>query len=201
MAKIKFEDSYNGFVAFNKAWQCGLSDDIDTELAFHVEIMDIVDATGEGNEDYPFVVSIGIVAANPHESFNENEHESGHCDINQLGLIQDCVNYMGSVPVDHKFLGTDSLNRKITDNLKIGDATLVTSKHDFGTVAAQNGKGSKLTYPQFKTEDTARAWAKEMIKLYADTLMSLSGFILDAPINMIGDTGWSVIEKQVNGGK
>jgi len=192
---INFKDSYNGLVAFNPNWVCEL-DEKEVELALHIEIIDMKEATGEKEyEQYPFLVSISVIAANPHESFNEDEANKA----TQMSLIEDCMSYMGGVPIDHKFIETDRLNQDITGNLKAKEAMLITIASNFGTYAAQNGKGSKLTYPQFKTKSAAEIWAKQLVKLYSGSLMTLIGFTLDMPINMMGDIGWGVIEKQSNG--
>lgn len=196
---IKFKEQYNSVVAFNKNWVCGLSDQDNVELALHCEIVDMDGATGEPEyKEYPYVVSVSIVAAYPHHSFNEL---MGEDKPDQLSLIEDCMSYMGGVPVDHKLLDMDKDNKDITGNLKAKEACLVTKACDYGTVAAQNGKGTEITYPQFKTEEAAQKWIKELVKLYGDCLMSFVGFTLDQPINMIGDTGWGVIENQVSGRK
>lgn len=196
MKKLTFKDTYNGFVAFNPNWICGLEDNDDVELALYCEITDMYEATGEKEfEQYPIVASIQIVVADPHKSFDESDNK----DANRLSLISDMVSYMGGVPVDHDYISTDKSNKDITSHLKIKDACLVTHTHDFGTLAAQRGKGTSFSYPQFKTEDAAKAWVQELIKLYGDTLMMMVGFTLDRPINMIGDTGWKTIEQQVKG--
>lgn len=195
---IKFKEMYNGLVAFNENWHCGL-DDQEVELALHCEILNMDEMTGEAEfKEYPFVVSVAIVAANPHESFNElgeNDKPS------QMSLIEDCMSYMGGVPIDHKLLSTDKINKNITGELKAQDACFKTHTADYGTLAAQESPGSSITYPQFRTEEAAQKWVKELVKLYGDVLMTLVGFTLDQPINMIGDTGWSIVENQVKGRK
>ena len=77
---------------------------------------------------------------------------------------------------------------------------IVTKKSDFGTVAAQYGQGYEFKYLQFKTEDACEKYVNFLVENRADCLMGMMiGFILDAPINMVGDSGWSVIEKQLKG--
>jgi hypothetical protein len=195
---IKFKKGYNSVIAFNKEWMCEL-DDKEVELALHCEISDMFEATGEKEfKEYPYLVSVSIIAANPHESFNELDEKYKP---DKFSLIEDCVSYMGGVPVDHKLIETDKLNHDITSKLIAKDAMLVKTTHDFGTVAAQKGRGTVTVYPQFSTEEAAKEWTKELIRLYGNTLMGLVGFVLDAPINMVGDTGWRVVEKQVKGCK
>ena len=192
-------DLNEGFVVFDNdgGWRCGLGDEDDVELALHVEITNMMDATGEPEfTEYPYLVSIGIITAVPHESFYE-----GTGDVDRLDLISDMVGYMGSIPIDHQLIATDALNHNITESLPCKDAKLVSRVHDYGTVAAQQGRGTRIICPQFKTEQAARNYALQLIELYGDTVMTLVGFTLDRPINMIGETGWSQIEKMHNGVK
>lgn len=193
---ITVSEVYEGhYLAESKHWQCEIDKRI--PLAIYVEITNMDDATGEPEfADYPYLVGFQIVAAKPAKSFYEG---SGKPD--RLSTIADCVSYMGGVPIDHKLLNIDSINDEITGELNAKTAKLVTHSQDFGTLAAQEGKGAKITYPQFKNADDALAWAESMINRYADAVMGLVGFTLDQPINMMGENGWSVIEHQVNGRK
>jgi len=196
MSKTEFSEIFEGhLVAENKNWQCEMDKPI--KLAYYIEILNMDDATGEEQyKDYPYIVSIGICAAKPHKSFDEtdNDHKPS-----KLDLIYYCNSYMGNVPVDHKFIDTDAINKNITSELKACDAYMHTYKADCGTVAAQKDQGAKITYPQFKEYDCAEKWAKALVNEYGDMLMSLIGFTLDQPINMAGDTGWNTIEQQVKG--
>lgn len=191
---IKYTEIVEGqYVAESKHWSCEIDERI--PLAYHIEVLNMDDATGEPEyKQYPFVVSISIIAAKPSKKFYEGDGKA-----DRYSTIYDCVSYMGGVPVDHKFLDTDKLNKNITEELKAKQAKLVTYKANFGTLAAQRGAGAEITYPQFKDHDVALAWAKELVSSYGDMLMTLVGFTLDQPINMAGDNGWSTIEHQVTG--
>ncbi len=187
----------NLIIADNKDWICQLEDsEKDVPLSLLIDITDMQEVTGEeGFEDYPFVMSLSIIAANPNKSLYEGEGKA-----DRLGTIYDCNSYYGGVPVDHKFLNIDSTNKNLMLDLKAKQAKLVTINPKFGTYAAQNGQGSSFTYPQFKTHDDALAFAKSLIDSYGNIVMGmLIGFTLDAPINMIGDTGWKTIQNHVNG--
>lgn len=202
-ANIKFtglmSDGAEGLhIAEQKGWQCTLGDDDKSvPLCYIMEVIDMHGATGEAEfKKYPYLVSIGMMAVKPHKSFYEGEGKA-----DRLSTIYDCNSYMGSVPVDHKLIQTDSLNKKIMSKLKSGDACLVTQKPQFGTFAAQNGKGAEFQYPQFKTAEAAYEFGKQLIENYGNVTMTLCGFLLDQPINMMGETGWKTIETQVNGRK
>ena len=192
---VKFTEVYEGLIfAENKSWNCSLNDK-DIPLAYYIEIINMDDVTGEPEyKQYPYLVSISIVTSKPHKSFYEGDGKA-----NKYSLMQDMVNYMGGVPIDHDLLSTDKLNKNITDELKAKDAKIVTHKQFYGTLAAQRGPSAEITYPQFKNYENAGAWAKELIKLYGGMHMLLCGFLLDRPINLMGETGWSVIERQVGG--
>lgn len=198
-SNIKFtglysEDAEGLHIAENKSWHCEINDK-KIPLCLIMEVLDMDGATGEPEfKQYPFIVSIGIIAAKPHKSFYEGKGKP-----NKLGLISDCNGYMGSIPVDHKLLRTDALNKNLMGDLKAKSAKIVTHKQNFGTLAAQEGKGSEISYPQFKTAEDAYNFGRALIENYGNTLMTLVGFTLDQPINMMGEDGWKEIKTMVEG--
>lgn len=198
-SNIKFtglhgEDAEGLHIAENESWNCEINDK-EIPLCIIMEVLDMHGATGEPEfEQYPFIVSIGIIATKPHESFYEGEGE-----FNKLDLIYDCNGYMGSIPIEHKLLKIDSLNKNLMDELKSKSAKIVTQRQEFGAVAAQNGKGSEISYPQFKTAEAAYNFGQSLINNYGDILMITVGFVLDQPINMIGYDGWKQINTMIEG--
>lgn len=165
----------------------------ENDLAIHVEILNMSDATGEKEFDqYPFVVSFSIVAHTPDASYDESDAEEEFPD--RIGLIYDAVSYMGGVPIDHKLQELD--NNKILNKLKASEALIKTHKADFGTIAAQYGKGYEFNCPQFKTYAAALKWTKAMLKHVDDLDFD---YILDQPVNMMDDSGRNTIEKMRNG--
>lgn len=193
-----YKDEFEGLhVVDDKSWYCEIDDGKEVPLSLLIEVTDMYGATGEPEfKDYPFVFSVGIIASKPHKSFYEGEGKP-----TRQGLLYDCNGYMGTIPVDHKLLRTDELNKKLMGELKAKVAKIVTHTHDYGTLAAQEGKGSSISYPQFKTAKDAYEFAKALVDAYGHSIMRLVGFTLDQPINMIGDTGWSQIETMVKGVK
>lgn len=174
-------------------------DEKQVNLGLMVEILDIVGATGEGDENYPYVVSFGLMTSRPHESFYEGQAGD---EVTQEALLYDCNGYMGSVPVDHILVnavnaGLDEVKKLFT----IDEAKVVTKKPRFGTVAAQHGPGATFSYLMFANEEAAQKYVDFIIENRAQALTMMIGFILDRPINMIGDTGWSSIETMVEGSR
>lgn len=178
----------------------GLGDsDADTPVGLYVEIIDMDGATGEPEfKDYPYLVSFELMAANPHPSFAEDVSHAGEPD--QLNLIYDAKSYMGGVPVDHTL--TLAVNGGIDEIVKLftpAEAKLVKSRPQYGTYAAQNGPGAEIKYLQFATAEAAERYVDWILQNRAGVLSMMVGFILDRPINMMGETGWNVIERQVRG--
>lgn len=170
-------------------------DENDINLGLMVEVLDIVEATGEGDENYPYIVSIGLMTKKPHESFNETDG-----DITESSLLYDCNGYMGSIPVDH--ILTAAVNGGMDELIKlfnVSEAKLVIEKRKWGTVAAQNGPDSEFKYLMFSSEESAQKFVDFIINNRAGMLTMMVGFILDRPINMIGNNGWGQIETMVNG--
>jgi hypothetical protein len=190
---IKFEEIYEGhLIASNPTWKCGLEDDMDTELSLYVEIIDMAEATGEAEfENAPFIVSVEIVAANPHRDFYEGDGEPS-----RMGLLSDTKSYVGGVPIDHRLIETDRINLNLTNKLRAKDAVIVRERRD-----SQNGRGAELVYPRFTSAEAAEKWVKKLIQSYGNVLMTMVGFTLDQPINLMGEDGWSIIRKHVSGPK
>lgn len=175
----------------------------ETEHQFGVvfEIIDMYEASSEKNyKDYGFIVSAQIVADSPHKSYREADSKG------KLGLIYDTVSYMGGVPIDH-FLtlgvkGSNEIGESAFDALvnlfTPFDAKIVTETQTHGTWATQRGS-EEIQYLQFKNYEAARRLVDHLVSHRLSSLGMMIGFILDRPINMIGDSGWSVMDRQVKG--
>lgn len=175
----------------------GLEDDKSRQFGILFELTDMLDATGDGQfEQYPFIVSASIVPHKISKSFaQEGSTTRGE-------LLQDAIIYMGGVPVDHVLVndingGLDEIAKKFN----INEASVTTEKVQYGTVAAQNGKGSTHKYLQFKDEKSAHKYIDFLIQERTGAMGMLIGFILDRPINMMGSDGWETMRGLVKGVK
>lgn len=207
--KLKEMGSENLLYQTDPNWVFGL-EDANHQFGIVYEITNMADATGEEEyEDYPFLVSAEIMAHKCHKSFDEQGFSGKECEgrADIESLRYDCKQYMGGVPIDHFLsLGVKNGNDEgdafeiLAKNFTPFEAKIVTRKPTFGTWAAQNGPKTPIRYLQFKTE----AAATKYVMLLAERAVCMSmmiGFLLDRPINMMGDSGWSVVEKQVRGCK
>ena len=207
MKTLKFYDNY--FYVTDKNFNFQLDDygdnaycDDDTEHQFGIlfEILNMHEATGEEQYKHaPFIVSAVIMADNPSKDFSEEPEDK---DISKCGLLYDTYRYMGGVPIDHFLI--NSINgglEQIKENFSLKEAILVKEKQCFGTYAAQHGTGQEFEYLQFKTKDAAKKLIDILIKTRVDAISMMIGFLLDNPINLMGDDGWSVVNHQVKGHK
>lgn len=173
------------------------------------ETINMLDATGEPEfKKYPFLVSAYIVADKCHKSFYEGEGKA-----DKLGCLSDALSYMGGVPVDHILThsirsGAEASNSLDESNFELLakqfnslEAKIVSSKQDYGTIAAQNGKNHEHQWLQFRTEEAAEKFIDLIIKNRLSAISMLVGFVLDKPLNMAGDDGWSHMEKMIKGCK
>ena len=171
------------------------------------ETINMLDATGEPEfEKYPFLVSAYIVADKCHKSFYEGEGKA-----DKLGCLSDALSYMGGVPVDHILTHSIRSGTEATNSLKESnfetlakqfsalEAKVVSSKQDFGTIAAQAGKNYEHQWLEFRTEKAAEKFIDLLIKNRIHAMSMLIGFTLDKPINMIGNSGWSIIQDMITG--
>lgn len=183
-----------------------LDDDKQRTFGVLFETVDMYDATGDAEfKNYPFVVSASLMVNKLHPSFFEGEGKP-----DAIGLMLDCNGYMGGVCVDHVLTHEiscateaesepDASNfEKLANQFKVNEACVKTNKHDFGTIAAQYGRGTEFSYLQFKTEAAARKYVS-LLTERVPALSMLIGFILDRPLNMVGDSGWKTFETQVKG--
>ena len=195
---MKLTEIHEGkYYVTDKNWLIHLDENKGHQFGIYIEIVDMFEMTGEKEfKQYPFSVSMSLVADKPHKSFYEGEGRP-----TKLGLIEDCVGYMGGVPVEHvlwgvKTAGTDY--EKIIAMFSPKEACVIEETQQFGTWAAQNGKDKPMQYMRFKTHDAAYKYTEQMMKL-TGCLGMMIGFILDRPINMMGETGWRTITKMING--
>jgi hypothetical protein len=192
----KYDDCEGQHAFESKRWSCTISGKT-VPLVLLMEVLNMEEITGEEEfQDYPYLVSVSLMVARPHKSFYDGEGKPSKSE-----LLYYCHQYMGGVPFDHELIRIDSLNNNIMGELKAKQAKIKTTKHDYGTIAAQEGKGSSFSYPMFKDSESAYEFGKQLIEAYGDTLLGLVGFILDKPINLVGETGWGVLKKQLKGVK
>jgi hypothetical protein len=168
-------------------------------LCYMINVTDIYEATGE-SKDYPFSFEISLMVKNPHKSFAEYEDASNNAP-SRSERLSSCDNYMGGVPITHRFLDLDASNKNLLMELKAKTAKLITESPEYGTIAAQKGKDAKFTYPMFKDSKEALRFAGHLIKNYKDVINVMIGFCLDAPTNLAGHRGWSTIKQQLQGVK
>jgi hypothetical protein len=204
MKKINLSD--NLLYVTDKHWQFGMGENDEMhQFGIIFETIDMLEATGEKEfKQYPFLVSAEIMADNPHVSFDET---GGNPD--KTSLLYDCKSYMGGIPIDHELVNAVRNSKEksgeafnlVADQLSANEACVIITSPKFGTIAAQKGPGSEHKYLQFKTEEACQKFIAYILKHRISAMRMMIGFTLDKPINMIGDSGWSVMENQVNGCK
>ncbi len=201
----------NYYYVTDKSFRFSLEDDRDRKFGILFEILDMYEATGEKEyKQYPFLVSASIMADKCHKSFGESDRDFKPT---KLDLIYDTNSYMGGVPVDHVLTHairshSEGFNDLEESNFKLVakqfsalEAKVVTQKQDFGTIAAQKGREHEHSWLQFKTFEAAEKFMKYLIENRVSAMSMLIGFTLDKPINMMGETGWSVMSHQVKGSR
>lgn len=165
---------------YNEAWKCEIDNEIPMTLV--VEVTDMYEATGEEEfKDYPVAMNIGML--------NKNIHESINCDLeeDETRYIDDILCYYGmNCYLDSIIYNMDTINKNLRSELSISKATIASYENRF--------TGEQQEYLKFKTENDAFEFAEKLVMEYGNTIMSLIGFYLDRPINLIGDTAWSQTE-------
>lgn len=177
-----YDDSYQISQYYKKGWQCSLGDDKDVPLTMVLEITNMYDATGENDyKDYNYVATIGLVNLNIHESVQSKVADGETYDLPSL------LGYYGvNCYLDDKIMQLDIDNQRLFEKLPISKACLSTYKCRFS--------GKDKQYLKFKTYDDAKKFSESLIESYGQTIMTLVGFYLDNPINLIGETAWKQTE-------
>lgn len=195
------EVSENLFYYTEKHFNYGLDDEKERQFGIMFEVLDTRDFDEHADENYPFIVSAGIITDKPHESFNECEGEAS-----KASLLYDCNSYMGTIPVDHILTHAVKGGNEqgeaweaLTKLFSCDKAKVVTTKAKFGTVAAQRGPEHEHKYFMFKDQETCMEFIEYLIEHRTGTMGMMIGFILDMPINLVGDSGWRNIETMTYG--
>jgi len=195
IADGKFHQIMEGhYYATRKDWIAGVGpDDREVQLALYLEITDMYEATGEKEfEQWPYLFEASVVVAHPGPKWlkDANSELEG-----EEGRLFDSYSYGGGVPVTHILLQEISGGGSNISQFGPRSAKWVVKRASHGTVAAQYGKDTEFKYPQFKSDDVALRFAKELLKR-ATALFGMIGFYMDRPINLAGETGWDRLQKQ-----
>lgn len=180
-----YDNDYSVTQYYKKGWKCILSEDeTEVPMTLVVEVINMYDATGEGEfKDFPVLFSIGILNKNINENLKNN------LDIEDGSKIypDDVIGHYGlNCYLEQMFLDTDKINKNLMSELKIDQACLYDYDCRF--------TGETKQFLKFKTEELAFNFAEKLILEYGDTFMTLIGFHLDKPINLMGETAWKQTE-------
>lgn len=195
LTKIRLDDSR--LYVTSPSFHFELDDNKPRQFGVIFETVNMEEATGEDEfKDYPYLVNIGIIADEPHKSFSTKENETPP----KIMRLIDCLDYMGSISVDHVLVnGTKSNAEKgengfeaMASNFSVNEATVKTYK---------NMNEQDKPYLSFKTEAAAQKFIDLVILHRISVVLLIIGFILDQPVNRIGDTGWKQIKTMVRGCK
>lgn len=185
--KSKIETIYdNGYSMkqyFKDGWECFLDNDEEVPMTIVVEVTNMYGATGEEEyKDYNYVFSIGLLNKDIHPSIKD------YMGPDYGDTPDEILGYFGlNCYLDEFFMSTDESNNKFLNELTINQACLSQYKCRF--------TGKMKNYLKFKTEEDAFAYAEKIVQAYGEIAMTLIGFHLDKPINLIGQTAWEQTKK------
>lgn len=165
--------------ATDPGWRCGQTER--QQLGIYVKMENMLEATGDERfEDCPWMVQFEIVPHRPSEkgeAFDANEMEwinehAGEDGKYRFELMREHLQgYGAGVP----------LNRQLTGVTAPGKG-LPTPK---GAVQDHEDQ-----WAMFENLEDAQEYAEAMLEQRAQGLMCLIGFVLDAPVNGMGTSGW-----------
>lgn len=189
MTEIKkiYDNDYSIRQYYKDGWKCEIDSEIPMTMV--VEVINMLDATGEDEyKDYPVVFSVGMLNKNIHKSIQE----SIDCYPDDTPNTDDILSYYGmNCYLDEVMYEMDSSNKNLKKDLSIDTACISNYECRFTKKQKQ--------YLKFKTEEAAFNFAEKLVLEYGNTIMTLVGFYLDRPVNLVGQTGWDQTEKLEKG--
>ena len=172
----------NDLYATDAHWVCGFEDEVQIQLGIYAKVEDFHEATGDEQfESHPFVVEFELLPHDPCEggpALDDTSWFDEQCPVGDPGRAElkreEVQNYGGGVPVSRQL--APELDESV-DHIRDG----------------YNGA------PRFARREDAVAHARAALEAKAPGIMMLVGFVLDAPFNGIGDTGWDLLRPHALG--
>lgn len=174
---VEFEEYPDMIALKDKNWDAIL-DSKKVNLDLVCEAVDMESATGEvKDEEYPILLTCSIMV-DPEDmssKYKKNVKEA----MGEFSLY-DAYHYSGGVPAD-----------RVLSSIEPAEGI---STHAECKIIEDDGNGVWC-----KSEEDAITYAKDVYSKKAQALFGLIGLVLDKPVNMIGNTGWDIIEHQAEG--
>lgn len=161
-------------------WKCVLEQD-DIHLGLYVNMVDMREYDRDYNDkEYPVVLDATVMVIPEEMSPEFLEDVGGYIgDPDVEPTPYDVYHYAGGVPATHILEGVTSGH-----------------KSDVPSIVEEDQHGKK--WRSFRSIEDAEQYAKEVYAYNAHAVFGLIGFLLDRPINLVGDDGWDVIRLQKN---
>jgi len=183
MRIIELDD--NTIYIDDESFKCQIEEDKDIYLGLICEAIDLRELDSRFDDDpYPVVVETQIVVAprSLDSNYLERANEGENLELNNDGIkVYVSYRYSGGVPVN-----MESIKGSVTCDV---DSEVRTQKHRlYGEIKVRH----------FRTVADALKYAKTVYKHNAQAVFGLVGFYLDRTLNLIGTTGWDIINLQAN---
>ena len=173
---VEFEECCEMIVFKDKNWTAILSEK-EIKLNLVCEAIDMDGATGETMDGYPIMLACAIMVDSKDMSKKYKKEVSQSM---ESSTIFDAYEYSGGVTVNHTLNSITEVKPVSHTNAK---CKIIDDK-----------KWGKEVWCE--TTDDALQYAKDIYSSKAEALFGLVGFVLDQPINRIGNTGWDILEQQ-----
>lgn len=161
------------------SWVCTLEED-NIHLGLYIEMIDAGEYgfdPEDYDEEYPILLNsmVLVVPEESHPEFMDEVQESIGDDIEPTAF--DVAQYMGGVQATHVIEGVSSAAKSDVPSRIITD---------------RDGRESRW----FRNEEEAGEYVKDVYIHNAHPVFMLIGFLLDQPINRMGNDGWDMIRQQ-----
>lgn len=187
-------DTGRYLVFTSPSFQCGLGDDDEghEQLAVLFEIVPETDDDGEPTERSIMEASLVLRGKDTMETLERHGYAGGvpitHVLMYEVKAVGNGVgSWQATAAIDDQ-----SHLQRLFEKAGV-EAKIRIIRNNFGTVAAQRGRGARMAFPAFKSDDDAEKFCRSLAP-NVGTIMGLIGFLLDRPVNMMGSSGWKTLE-------
>ena len=185
----EIDDSITVLIPKEHEIKCVLSDNKEVKLGVIAEIIDLREFDEQyDNDPYPFVIEFSLIPLEPSQKAIQETfkgYDINPKEVEKPYLIAEIYRYFGGVPFN-------------IESIKANDEDKFLKEIDSEVRTRIQRLWGEIKVRYFRTIEDADKFIKKVAPLRLPALSVMIGFVLDRPLNLVGWTGWDIIEHIVN---